>query len=283
MEEIPDEEKVAIATHYLMSSPPAEVREVLADVKVVLNPPTLLTDGVLKGIFRKYNTQNYEVVDADGTQVVLSEHAELDAKHYVSAKGEVFSVDHVSQKATKAGAEAPEWQPGPNESARAAIQQQMEEYVAVQYIGGSAFVAAHESDGQVIVTLSGSKANLRNFWSGKWRSKWTVDLKNKKCSGEVRIVVHYFEDGNVQLNQSKDIPFGALNVKGSDDKALGEAVREFARKNEADIQETLEEMYQNFSVETFKDMRRVLPISKTKMDWTGAQMKMASTMGKSKQ
>jgi len=69
MGDIPDEEKLAIATHYLLSSPPAEVKEVLADVKVVLNPPTLLTDGVLKGIFRRYNTTNFEVVDADGTSV----------------------------------------------------------------------------------------------------------------------------------------------------------------------------------------------------------------------
>jgi hypothetical protein len=69
MSEIPDEEKLAIATHYLLSSPPAEIKEVLADVKVVLNPPTLLTDGVLKGIFRKYNTQNFELVEGDGSSV----------------------------------------------------------------------------------------------------------------------------------------------------------------------------------------------------------------------
>ena len=70
MAEIPDEEKLAIATHFLLSSPPHEVKEVLGDVKVVLNPPTLLTDGVLKGIFRKYNTQNFEVVETeDGKRV----------------------------------------------------------------------------------------------------------------------------------------------------------------------------------------------------------------------
>ena len=62
-DQIPDEEKLAIATHFLLSSPPYEIKEVLADVKVVLNPPTLLTDGVLKGIFCKYNTQNFEVVE----------------------------------------------------------------------------------------------------------------------------------------------------------------------------------------------------------------------------
>lgn len=69
MADIPAEEKVAIATHFLMSSPPHEVREVLADVKIVLNPPSLLTDGVLRGVFRKYNLQNFETIDVDGTPV----------------------------------------------------------------------------------------------------------------------------------------------------------------------------------------------------------------------
>lgn len=33
---------------YLLSSPPGEIKEVLSDVKVVLDPPSLLTDNVLK-------------------------------------------------------------------------------------------------------------------------------------------------------------------------------------------------------------------------------------------
>lgn len=67
-----------------------------------------------------------------------------------------------------------------------------------------------------------------------------------------------------------------------DDAATAEALREFVTKEENTIQDTLEEMFANMSQETFKDMRRVLPITKTKMDWTGAQMKMAAGFGKAK-
>jgi len=282
MAEIPDEEKLAIATHFLLSSPPGEMKEVLGDVKVVLNPPTLLTDGVLKGIFRKYNTQNFEVVDAEGTPVVLSEFGELDAKHYVTGKGEVFSVDHVAQKATKA-TDGPSFSPGPMEATRDALQKAMEEYAATQFSDGSANVAVYEKGNEFVVVLSGSKANLRNYWSGKWRSEWHVDHKGKTAKGKVRIVIHYFEDGNVQLDQNKDIDKAAITAKGSDDKAFAEGVKDFIAGQESAIQDTLEEMYQNMSVETFKDMRRILPIAKTKMDWTGAQMKLAGTMGKGKQ
>ena len=39
------------------------------------------------------------------------------------------------------------------------------------------------------------------------------------------------------------------------------------RKAEDLIQSNLEDMYTNMSQETFKEMRRVTPITQTKMDW----------------
>jgi len=281
MGDIPDEEKLAIATHYLMSSPPGEIREVLSDVKVVLNPPTLLTDGVLKSLFRKYNTQNFEVIDGDETPVLTTEFNELDAKHYFTGNGEVFAVDHVNQKASKA-AGGPTFSPGAHESLRVAVQKALEEYVATNYNEGACTVGAFEKGNEIVGVLSGYKTNLRNFWSGKWRSEWHLDFKTKKVSGKVRIVVHYFENGNVQLQQTKDINQTALDVKDSDEKGFASALKDFIAKSETDIQETLEVMYEGFSQETFRDMRRILPISKTKMDWTGAQSKLAVTMGKGK-
>ena len=212
----------------------------------------------------------------------MSEFGELDAKHYVTGKGEVYAVDHVNQKATKA-ADGPVYAPGPLEATRSAVQAAMEEYAQTQFSDGSATVAVYEKGSELIVALSGSKANLRNYWSGKWRSEWHVDAKGKNASGKVRIVIHYFEDGNVQLDQNKDIAKAAITAKGSDEKAFAEGVRDFIASQEAAIQDTLEGMYENMSVETFKDMRRILPIAKVKMDWTGAQMKLAGTMGKGKQ
>ena len=212
----------------------------------------------------------------------MSEFAELDPKHYVTGNNEVFLVDHVAQKATKA-ADGPVYTPGPLAGLRDTVQKVMEEYASAQYSDGSAIAAVYEKAGELVVTLSGSKADLRNFWSGKWRSEWHIDPKSKTAKGKVRIVVHFFELGNVQLDQNKDIEKMAIPTKGADDKALADGVREFITTQENAIQDTLEEMYQNMSVETFKDMRRILPVARQKMDWTGAQMRLAGTMGKGKQ
>lgn len=195
----------------------------------------------------------------------------------------MFAVEHVTQKATKVTEGGPTYSPGPLEETRAAVQKAVEEYASSHFSDGCCAVNTYEKDGEIIVCLSGSKANLRNYWSGKWRSEWHLDPKGKTASGKIKTAVHFFEDGNVQLDQNKDVPKSSLDIKGSDDKAFAEAVSEFIKKQENAVHDTLEEIYQNFSQETFKDMRRILPVSKTRMDWTGAQMRLASTMGKGKQ
>lgn len=44
--------------------------------------------------------------------------------------------------------------------------------------------------------------DIRN---GRWRSTWVISPESNELKGTVKINVHYYEDGNVQLNASKEI------------------------------------------------------------------------------
>ena len=53
------------------------------------------------------------------------------------------------------------------------------------------------------------KAKYFSCSNGRWRSEWIVPIgvgKNgsQELTGKVRVQVHYFEDGNVQLFSEKD-------------------------------------------------------------------------------
>ena len=51
-------------------------------------------------------------------------------------------------------------------------------------------------------------------------------------------------------------------------------------KHENTIQQALEEMYSNMSSETFKDMRRVMPVTRNKFDWNVNAHKMVRNLRK---
>ncbi|KAH8047660.1 hypothetical protein JL722_12921 [Aureococcus anophagefferens] len=96
---------------------------------------------------------------------------------------------------------------------------------------------------------------------GGWASTWTaaVDGAGYAVSGSVRVRAHYFEDGNVQLQSAKTVEA----AKCADVAAIAALVEE----TEGALQRGLEDMYENMSAETFKAMRRVMPISRQKMKW----------------
>ena len=59
---------------------------------------------------------------------------------------------------------------------------------------------------QVIVCISSSKFNPGNYWNGRWRSTWTVTFSpsggQATVDGKLQVNVHYYEEGNVQLNNT---------------------------------------------------------------------------------
>lgn len=61
------------------------------------------------------------------------------------------------------------------------------------------------SSGTFHILLAASKFSTDNFWNGKWRSTWTLDLEKKTLSGAFQANVHYYEDGNVQLDCHKEV------------------------------------------------------------------------------
>ncbi|KAH8046883.1 hypothetical protein JL722_13374 [Aureococcus anophagefferens] len=137
-------------------------------------------------------------------------------------------------------------------------------YVAGHYGGrGSRDLhhAVYALDGALAVAIRGDKVNLRNFYAGGWASTWTaaVDGAGYAVSGSVRVRAHYFEDGNVQLQSAKTVEA----AKCADVAAVAALVEE----TEGALQRGLEDMYENMSAETFKAMRRVMPISRQKMKW----------------
>ena len=161
---------------------------------------------------------------------------------------------------------------------RAAIQDCVGKYVEEKFCAESAAGSVYAKSGQIVVCITGEKPNLRNFWSGKWNSTWTLSIAGASAtiSGEIKVHAHYFEDGNVQLQTAKPVPPAEIAV-GSE-KDMAEAIVKHIKASESALQDGLGDMYANMNEETFRSMRRVLPVTRTKMEWNVNAVRMVSQL-----
>jgi len=116
--------------------------------------------------------------------------------------------------------------------------------------------------------IVGNKYNPTNYWTGRWRSIYEIDMDAGKVEGEIEVNVHYYEQGNVQLSTSHKptIEVGG-GEEGSSQKRGAKEVVEAIRKAEAGYQAALNNAYAHLGDDTFKLLRRALPVTKQKVNW----------------
>merc|ERR1712154_609896 len=129
---------------------------------------------------------------------------------------------------------------------------------------GSVYVSPQ---GQMGIVISFKNLNPNNYWTGGWQSEWTLSVNKKgstKLEGRIRINVHYYEDGNVQLNSTFNEQ-GEVDI--SDPDSTAKVVINTITTLENDFQKKLDQFFVQMHDSTFKNMRRFLPKTGKKMDW----------------
>jgi len=279
------ESKLNIATYFIMSSPTGEADDVVADVgKLVADPKTLTKDATV-GILKDYNCEQLvwaaDPEDAKGPSILVSSYGQVGDNLYVDPNtGRVLKFDHVKRKFTEVTDKKQKLE-GDVAKYRAAVQKSVDDYLTKQYKSGKVAAAVYGADnGTLTICITAKNVNLSNFWTGGWRSVYTISVGKKgstELKGNIKVQVHYFEDGNVQLHTNID---PKTNVTVADEDATGTAVSKALMKLETDFQANLEEMYVNMHRTTFKAMRRFLPISRQPMVWSAAAHSLASEVSR---
>jgi len=285
------ESKLNIATYFIMNSPVGEVNAVVSDVQKLVDDPRLLTEPILNKVMHDYNVENLWVSEDPETKnmVIVSQYNEIASDLYMDpATGRVLRFDHRAQKFVGVlTAQEKEQQkkatvdPEANKF-RAAVQKGLNDYLESSFIKGKVVGSAiidHKQNNKLVVAISARNVNLSSYWTGNWRSVYSVSLSpgNNDLRGSIKIRVHYFEDGNVQLHNAVD-KSASVNVSTDVDKSAT-AIVNAINKIETDFHAQLEEMYVNMHSQTFKSMRRFYPITGTTMVWNPHAHAMVQEMG----
>lgn len=117
-----------------------------------------------------------------------------------------------------------------------------------------------DSDSTIAIVLVANKYSPQNFWNGRWRSTYLLDPSSNALSGNVKVDVHYYEDGNVRMSTNKkvDVSSGTGGADG--------IVREIA-KAENKFQEELNRAFGALAEGSFKALRRQLPVTRQRVEW----------------
>uniref|UniRef100_A0A0K0DG61 F-actin-capping protein subunit alpha n=1 Tax=Angiostrongylus cantonensis TaxID=6313 RepID=A0A0K0DG61_ANGCA len=262
---IPDSEKVRIVSDFLQHAPPGEFNEVFNAVRMLLNNDQLLKEGCSQAVV-KYNESQFAPVKLDGVekQTLITPFNDIGGGRYVDdASMKSFKYDHLRK-------EASDIQPYPVESTaleswRAALQKELDIYIEEHY-AKSGIGCVFVRNGNFTLCIESHQFQPKNFCNGRWRSEWKIPVGNGKIGAQELI-------GNVkvQVRQVLKNLLGALlrrwKCATSDVDKTAKDILQCIRDEEGKYQHAVQENYASMSDNTFKALRRQLPVIRAKMDW----------------
>lgn len=134
------------------------------------------------------------------------------------------------------------------------------------------------SPNSINLTTYCQRLSPQNYHSGSWLCRYTVEVLSSTSAsvkGNVVIRAHTYENGNVMLCAKRKL--GPITVSASNEDDWADAVLSQIQSWErTEVQQSLAELYDNVGGKDsrgsnmLKLLRRVMPVTRTKMDWSGS-------------
>merc|ERR1711871_1266337 len=167
---------------------------------------------------QRVNENHSFAVDVPGYEhkVLITPHGRRDAPNqYLDPRGpRMLTVDHASGEVTDVSELSPSDVEEDLESFRANVDDAVQKYLANSYTLGKGVCTVYASregaQACITVCISSLHCKLKSFWAGRFASEWKVSFDpaapaiETSCAGRISLHTHYFEDGNVQMQSSRN-------------------------------------------------------------------------------
>lgn len=270
MSEPTTEELVQVCRNFMLSAPPGEFLDVVADIRGLLSDESIIND-IVPTTFKQYNTEQMISTDNGDHKVLICKQGEVSPNEYIDPHSKQIVVfDHITHEVTSTRDASGELD-NDVETFREALQEAASHYTSEHYKWGTCGVYSKKDGGNFVLDLciSSAKFEPKNYWTGRWRSSWKIVFPsggngNVTLNGKVLIKVHYYEDANVQLDCNQELNTTAKGGKPTD---LAKSVIDAIKKSEHAYHDIISDNINNMGSGSYKSLRRQLPINGSLIDW----------------
>ncbi|KAI9291172.1 subunits of heterodimeric actin filament capping protein Capz [Neoconidiobolus thromboides FSU 785] len=268
-EELSLNERFELASNFLLDAPPGEINDVIRDITGFFKEEEEeLFEPFIINKLKLYIQQNYLVVEVNNNdKTIVTKYNHLGEDTYYCPKLKIkFNLEPVTQKVEVI--ETNYLHNEENEELRTQFSLQLNIYQQQHYPNGDSMV--YYQDGQFIFVIFGLKLSQKNYWNGRLKSEWKYDVSNNELKGSISGTVHYYEEGNVQLHSNKefDVKIEVNETQKNNFEILSKMIVDKIATKEQEYQLALNEGYLNLNQNAFKGLRRNLPITRSKIDWS---------------
>lgn len=137
----------------------------------------------------------------------------------------------------------------------------IKEYHAKQYGGGKSVTARHlcdtNDDGHLMLRTYAELIDTHKSRTGYWAGCWVIENESS-IRGSLSVHVYNYEDGNMQMRATRDVPSTSI-------ASAEEAIKVIKRSDNTLLSDLTD---QDSLTASLKKIRRILPITKTRMKWS---------------
>lgn len=254
----------------IQSAPPAELKQVSQSLSsLTKGTSTSSTNSLIQDSIEQYAQENIISID----NIIISKYNkdENSSKYIDYVNNKLFNVDWQNQKII----DVESYHDNNNKrgSNYDELIQKLSQYGDDYYPSNFAFTVIPESEDQLRVIIIGQRANHDNFYTGQWKSNYLITEQGIK--GNIDLDIHYFEDGNVRLKFNESINSNNNNNNSStlqSGNLINNASRivNFINEQENATMVKIIEQFNNLNQKSFKNLRRLLPVTRSKINWGSA-------------
>ncbi|KRZ72322.1 F-actin-capping protein subunit alpha [Trichinella papuae] len=233
-----DNRRIEMANELVSNAPPGEIQEVYDDLRQFLENDETFT--VLSAsMFAEHNKRNFVPVLVEGIEkpvvVIITPFNVLNnGRIYDPRSKQSFEFDHIKLEAFDR-ASCPNADVEELESRRLSLQESVDAYISK---------------------------------NGHWQSQFAVQFPKEdelQIDGWIQLKVHYYEDGNVQLFSKKDVN---RTIPFTNEATFANDVVKVVQEEEENFQRNVDQSRRLMSEFNFKGLRRQLPVTRSKIDWS---------------